>query len=148
MTEANHEIDTIELTAAIVSAYLQNNSIDASDLPKVISSVHAALQGIGKPAEEFAPEIDRPSAAQIRKSVSDAGLVSFIDGKTYQSLKRHLSRHDLTPDAYRERYGLAADYPMVAPAYAARRSELAKAIGLGSKRRQAKRAPKAAQNKV
>lgn len=148
MTDTNHEIHSIELTAAIVTAYVQNNSVDASDLPKVISSVHAALQGIGKPAEEPAPEIERPSAAQIRKSVSDAGLVSFIDGKTYQSLKRHLNRHGLTPDAYRERYGLAANYPMVAPAYAARRSELAKAIGLGSKGRHSKPALKATRKKT
>lgn len=140
MTEANTEIDTIELTAAIVTAYVQNNSIDAADLPKVIGSVHAALQGVGKPVVEPAPEVAKPSTAQVRKSVSDAGLVSFIDGKTYQSLKRHLGTHDLTPDDYRERYGLAASYPMVAPAYAARRSELAKKIGLGSKGRHAKSA--------
>ena len=77
-------------------------------------------------------EVEKPSPAQIRKSVRHDGIVSFIDGKTYKTLKRHLTSHGLDPRSYRDRYGLPADYPMVAPGYAERRSALAKAIGLGS----------------
>lgn len=97
-------------------------------------AVHAAVAGLSRGATEAAPieaEIEKPSAAQIRKSVTDDGIVSFIDGKTYKTLKRHLSTHGLDPRSYRERYGLPADYPMVAPSYAAQRSALAKQIGLG-----------------
>jgi predicted transcriptional regulator len=87
------------------------------------------------------PEIavEKPTAAQIRKSISDEGIVSFIDGKPYKTLKRHLTKHGLTPQAYRQRYGLPADYPMVAPGYAAQRSALAKEIGLGRPGGQAER---------
>ncbi len=85
---------------------------------------------------EVEPEQPKATASQVRKSITDAGLISFIDGKTYQTLKRHIGGHGMTPDDYRARYGLAADYPIVAPAYAARRSALAKAIGLGTKPRE------------
>jgi predicted transcriptional regulator len=127
----------IELAGDIVAAYVSNNPVPAAELPALIARVHGAISGLvsgtlttetGAPAQA---EVDRPSTAQIRKSVRPDGIVSFIDGKTYKTLKRHLTSHGLDPKAYRERYGLPADYPMVAPAYAEQRSALAKAIGLG-----------------
>lgn len=131
MSEDNNQIALIEMTADIVSNYVAANKIGPEELPGLIASVHGALNNLGEPAAEPTEEFAKASPAQIRKSVSDSGIVSFVDGKTYQSLKRHLTTHGLTPAEYRERYGLPANYPMVSPAYAARRSELAKAIGLG-----------------
>jgi predicted transcriptional regulator len=127
----------IELAGDIVAAYVSNNPVPAAELPALIARVHGAIAGLVSgtlTAEAGAPaqaEIDRPSPAQIRKSVRPDGIVSFIDGKTYKTLKRHLTSHGLDPRTYRDRYGLPADYPMVAPAYAEQRSALAKAIGLG-----------------
>lgn len=123
-------------TTEIIAAYVENNRVEADDLPTLIQAVYGALNGLGVDVVDAEPEQPKPTASQVRKSITDAGLVSFIDGKTYQTLKRHIGRHDMTPDDYRIRYGLPADYPIVAPAYAARRSELAKAIGLGTKPRQ------------
>lgn len=125
--------DFVDLAADIVAAYVSNNPVRTADLPDLIRNVHAALNGLvagtAQVAEEVAPE--KPSPAQIRKSVMPDGIVSFLDGKSYKTLKRHLSSHGLDPHSYRQRYGLPADYPMVAPSYAAMRSELAKSIGLG-----------------
>ncbi|MGU3360044.1 MucR family transcriptional regulator [Methylobacterium sp. M6A4_1b] len=125
--------DFVDLAADIVAAYVSNNPVRTTDLPDLIRSVHAALNGlvsgVAQTAEEIAPE--KPTAAQIRKSVMPDGIISFLDGKSYKTLKRHLSSHGLDPHSYRQRYGLPADYPMVAPSYAAMRSELAKSIGLG-----------------
>lgn len=123
------------LTTEIIAAYVENNRVEVDALPILIKAVYGALNGLGVDVTEVEPEQPKPTASQVRKSITDAGLVSFIDGKTYQTLKRHIGRHDMTPDDYRARYGLSADYPIVAPAYAARRSELAKAIGLGTKPR-------------
>lgn len=123
-----------EVTAAIVSAYVSRNHVAVTQLPQLIASIHGALCGLdGAPSVEAAPTNDRdlPTAAQIRRSVTDEALTSFIDGRPYRTLKRHLAAHGLTPQSYRAQYGLPADYPMVAPAYAAKRSALAKAIGLG-----------------
>lgn len=128
----------VELAADIVSAYVSNNSIPVADLSALIASVHGALAGLGHgqaPAEE--PEKVRASPAQIRKSVSPDALVSFIDGKSYKSLKRHLTRHGLDAHSYRDRYGLPGDYPMVSASYSAARSALAKNLGLGQQRRKA-----------
>jgi predicted transcriptional regulator len=125
------------LTAELVAAYVSNNSVPAAELPALIARVHGAIAGLvaGTLTAETgaaAPvDMDKPGAAQIRKSVRPDGIVSFIDGKTYKTLKRHLTSHGLDPKSYRERYGLPADYPMVAPSYAEQRSALAKAIGLG-----------------
>lgn len=124
------------LTTEIIAAYVGNNRVEADALPTLIKAVYGALNGLGVDAMEVEAEQPKPTASQVRKSITEAGLVSFIDGKTYQTLKRHIGRHDMTPDDYRARYGLPADYPIVAPAYAARRSELAKAIGLGTKPRE------------
>lgn len=123
------------LAGEIVSAYVSNNSVPASELPKLIHSVHSAIAGLAAgevPSSAASTEpTEKPTPAEIRKSIRNDGLVSFIDGKTYKTLKRHLTAQGLNPRTYRERFGLPTDYPMVAPSYAAQRSALAKAIGLG-----------------
>ena len=127
----------IELTAEIVAAYVSNNSVAANDLPGVISQVHAALGGTVTPAEEVL-EKQKP-AVTVRRSIQSDHLVCLEDGQKYKSLKRHLmSNHGLTPEQYREKWELPADYPMVAPVYAEARSRLAKEIGLGQKRKRGK----------
>lgn len=136
-------LDIVELAGDIVSAYVSNNSVPASELPALIASIHGALSGLASgvqaaPAEPVA-EVEKPTPAQIRRSITDEGIVSFLDGKTYKTLKRHLTAYGLEPRSYRERFGLPADYPMVAPAYAAQRSALAKQIGLGRPGAQAER---------
>jgi predicted transcriptional regulator len=128
-------VNLTELAAEIVSAYVSNNPVPPAELPALIARVHDAVSNLTATgsAGAAAPdaEIEKPTPAQIRKSIRDDGIVSFIDGKTYKTLKRHLSSHGLDPRSYRDRYGLPADYPMTAPSYAAQRSALAKAIGLG-----------------
>ncbi|WP_279599036.1 MucR family transcriptional regulator [Methylobacterium sp. J-076] len=121
------------MTSGIVVAYVSHNHVSPPDLPALIARVYGAITALaagGRPeTEEAAPAV---TAAQIRKSVQADRLISFIDGKPYKTLKRHLTAHGLTPAAYRERFGLPADYPMVASDYSERRSSLAKAHGLGS----------------
>ena len=122
------------LASDIVSAYVSNNSVPVAELPALIGNVHAALSrlGTGAPiAPAAVAPVEQPSAGEVRRSVGRDGIVSFVDGKTYKTLKRHLTSHGLDPRSYRERYGLPADYPMVAPSYAEQRSALAKQIGLG-----------------
>ncbi|MFK0690918.1 MucR family transcriptional regulator [Mesorhizobium sp. IMUNJ 23033] len=134
MTEADKNIDTlIELTTDVVSAYVSNNPVPVADLPALIGQVHAALQGtVGRVSAEE-PEALKP-AVPIRKSVTPDNIICLEDGKKFKSLKRHLSTHyGLTPDEYRAKWHLPADYPMVAPNYAAARSALAKTMGLGRK---------------
>ncbi|KAB1075460.1 MucR family transcriptional regulator [Methylobacterium soli] len=123
----------VAIAAEIVSAYVANNSVPVAELPALLSNVHAALNGLATGAAQApaAKEVEKPTASQIRKSITPDALISFIDGKPYKTLKRHLSANDLDPHSYRERYGLPRDYPLVAPNYAAQRSELARAIGLG-----------------
>ncbi len=123
----------IELAADIVSAFVSNNSVPAADLPALIGSVHAALQNVSNPVRQETPTFE--PAVPVKKSITAEALISLIDGKKYKSLKRHLNKHGLTPEQYRIRYNLPVDYPMVASAYAARRSELARAAGLGQQRR-------------
>jgi predicted transcriptional regulator len=125
---------TLRLAAEIVAAFVENNRLPASELPGLLTSVHRALETVGE-APETRGETSKPTAAQIRRSIRPDALVSFLDGKPYKQLKRHLGTHGLTPAEYRLRFGLPADYPMTAPDYSARRSELAKAAGLGSKTR-------------
>ncbi|MCJ2045586.1 MucR family transcriptional regulator [Methylobacterium sp. J-078] len=129
----NQTIDFIDLASDIVCAYVSNNSVPVAELPSLVHSVHAALAGLASGAVQTAAEDnhEKPTAAQIRKSVMPDGIVSFLDGKTYKTMKRHLSTHGLDPHSYRQRFGLPTDYPMVAPSYAAQRSALAKSIGLG-----------------
>jgi predicted transcriptional regulator len=119
----------IELAADIISAFVSNNSVPAADLPALIANVHGALQNVSNPVRQETPKFE--PAVPVKKSVTPEFLISLIDGKRYKSLKRHLTKQGLTPDQYRERYGLSRDYPMVAASYAAKRSELAKSLGLG-----------------
>ena len=121
------------LAAEVVSAYVARNSVPVPDLPDIIARVHAALTRLGTPVAERKSDIpfEQPSSIRIRQSVRPDGIISFIDGKTYKTLKRHLTSRGLDPRSYRARYGLPADYPMVASRYAEQRSALAKAIGLG-----------------
>jgi predicted transcriptional regulator len=125
----------IELTAEIVSAYVSNNIVPASEIPSLINQVHAALSRVsGKsgdaPAEQLKP------AVSVKKSVTAEHIVCLEDGKKFKSLKRHLrTQYNMTPEQYREKWSLGADYPMVAPNYAAARSQLAKQMGLGQQRR-------------
>ena len=135
MSEAENAA-LIEMTTEVVAAYVMKNHVRAAELPALISTVHASLASMGS-APEPAPEPAKlVPPVSIKKSVTDEYLISLEDGKQYQSLKRHLSGRGLTPAEYRTKWGLPADYPMVAPGYSARRSELAKSIGLGSGRRQ------------
>jgi predicted transcriptional regulator len=125
--------NVVELTADVVAAFISNNSISATDLPGLIASIHTAITGLSAAAP--APEAEKPvPAVPIKKSVTPDYIISLEDGRQYKSLKRHLSGRGLTPAEYRTKWGLPHDYPMVAPNYAAQRSEMAKAIGLGRKR--------------
>ncbi|MEW6575104.1 MucR family transcriptional regulator [Sphingorhabdus buctiana] len=120
----------ITLTADIVAAHVSNNSVAVSDLPSLISNVHGALAGLSSGGS--APEVALEPAVPVRSSVKRDYIVCLEDGKKLKMLKRHLMTHyGMTPDDYRAKWGLAADYPMVAPAYAEQRRDLAKAIGLG-----------------
>ncbi len=133
--EALDPASLVEMTAEIVSAYVVKNSVPLADMPALIASVHAALGRLGTAAPDEAPAARPIPPVSIKKSVTDDYLISLEDGQRYKSLKRHLSKHGLTPADYRAKWGLPVDYPMVAPAYAAKRSELAKASGLGGQRR-------------
>jgi predicted transcriptional regulator len=140
------QLHYIERTVDVVAAYVSNNSLPSSDLPTLIASVHNALNAIGSgPAAPTGESIERPTPAQVRKSIRPDGLISFIDGKSYKTLKRHLTAHGLTPERYRAKYGLPADYPMVAPGYAAKRSQIAKSLGLGQPGRTQAGEPEAAE---
>ena len=122
-----------QMTADVVSAYVENNPIPVADLPNLIANVHEALVKLdGKSAAEV---VEKPKpAVSPRRSVTDDYIICLEDGQKFKSLKRHLMSHyNLTPEEYREKWGLPADYPMVAPAYAAQRSALAKQMGLGRK---------------
>ena len=131
----------IELTADIVAAYVSNNSLPPAGLAELIASVHRGLTGLRTPAEPAEVVVEKPTPAQIRKSITQDGLVSFVDGKTYKTLKRHLTGAGLDPASYRQRYGLPSDYPMTAPSYSEQRSALAKSLGLGQQRRTGTDAP-------
>ena len=122
--------DKVSLSAEIVAAYVTHNSVTPSGLPALLESVHLALTNLGgvtaaPKAEPLVP------AVSVRKSITPEYLICLDDGKKFKSLKRHIGSLGMTPDQYRTKWGLSKDYPMVAPAYAAKRSELAKAIGLG-----------------
>ena len=135
MTDNTGQNDLLaELTADVVSAYVSNNPVPASDLPGLISEIHTALgKTLGGVVEEV-QEKPRP-AVNPKRSVTDDYIICLEDGQKFKSLKRHLMSHyGMTPEEYREKWGLAADYPMVAPAYAAQRSKLAREMGLGRKR--------------
>ena len=122
------------MTTDIVASFVEGNQVAAGELGGLIKSVHGALSSLGT-AGEAASAAPNPKAtpAQIRKSITDQGLVSFEDGKTYQTIKRHLTIRGMTVAQYKEKWGLPSNYPATSPAYAAKRSELARAIGLGRK---------------
>ncbi len=132
-TNENNSSVLLELTADVVAAYVSNNPVQANDLPNLISEVHTALGRIGSVDKVAVQEKPKP-AVNPKKSVQDDYIVCLEDGKKFKSLKRHLMSHyGLTPEAYREKWGLDPNYPMVAPSYAAARSKLAKKMGLGRK---------------
>jgi predicted transcriptional regulator len=123
----------ITLTTDIVAAHVSNNSVDVNELPQLIQNVHDALGRLGAPQTE--PEIKLQPAVSVRASVKPDYIVCLEDGKKLKMLKRHLMTHyQLTPEQYRAKWSLPADYPMVAPNYADQRRSLAKKIGLGTKR--------------
>ena len=135
MVESAPSADLLGLTAEIVSAHVSNNPVALTDLPNLIQEVYRTLYAVGRPVVEAEPERPQP-AVPVKKSVTPEYLVCLEDGKKLKMLKRHLqTSYNLTPDQYRERWGLGADYPMVAPNYAKHRSSLAKKIGLGTKPR-------------
>ena len=133
MAEEQDYDTLLTLTADIVAAHVSNNSVAVNDLPNLINNVHGALTGLsGRSAPEAKPEPKVP----IRSSIKPDYIVCLEDGKRLKMLKRHLMTHyQMTPDQYRQKWGLNSDYPMVAPNYAEQRRNLAKAIGLGTKRR-------------
>ena len=132
--------DLTALAADIVSAYVSKNSVPLSDLPVLIGNVHSALSKLGSAPEQVQAELPAP-AVSIKKSVTPDFIVCLEDGKKFKSLKRHLrTKYDLTPEQYRARWNLPHEYPMVAPSYAAARSELARNMGLGQQRRKAAKA--------
>jgi predicted transcriptional regulator len=127
----------ITLTADIVSAHVSNNSVAVNDVPGLIQNVHGALSQLGTAAP--APEIKPEPAVSVRSSVKPEYIICLEDGKKLKMLKRHLMTHyNMTPEQYRAKWNLPADYPMVAPNYAEQRRSLAKKIGLGTRRRRAK----------
>ena len=127
--------DLIGLTAEIVSAYVSNNTVASADLPTLISQIHTALQRVSSGQGPSSLEPLKPAVA-IKKSINPDFIVCLEDGKKFKSLKRHLrTQYGMTPEQYREKWSLPADYPMVAPNYAAARSQLAKQMGLGQQRR-------------
>lgn len=124
----------INLAAIIVGAYVSRNNVPATELPSLITATHAALVKLGQPAAPVEAEKPTPPVP-IRRTVTPDHIISLEDGKPYRTLKRHLAGRGLTPEAYRQKWGLPPDYPMVAANYAAQRSELAKSSGLGQSRR-------------
>ena len=127
--------NVIELTASIVAAYVGNNPTPAAELPALIGQIHSALLRISGGKVEVAAEPSKP-AVSVKKSMTADYLVCLEDGKRFKSLKRHLrTQYSMTPEQYREKWSLPADYPMVAPNYAVARSQLAKKMGLGQQRR-------------
>lgn len=135
MSDSTANANFIELTAEIVSAYVSNNTVSAAEIPSLINQVYSALSRVsGKPGESPAEPL-KP-AVSVKKSITPEHIVCLEDGKKFKSLKRHLrTQYNMTPEQYREKWSLGADYPMVAPNYAAARSQLAKQMGLGQQRR-------------
>ncbi len=133
-TESAQSELLITLTSDIVAAHVSNNSVAVSDVSTLIQNVHAALSGLATPAA--APEVKPEPAVSVRSSIKPDYIICLEDGKKLKMLKRHLMTHyQMTPEDYRAKWGLPADYPMVAPNYAEQRRSLAKKIGLGTKRR-------------
>ena len=137
MTDQAKQSELLALTSNIVAAHVSNNSVAGADLPAIIRDVYDTLSNVGGGVEKE-PEKLTP-AVSVKKSITPDYIICLEDGKKLKMLKRHLkTAYDMTPEEYRERWGLAADYPMVAPSYARQRSRLAKQIGLGTKARRRK----------
>lgn len=135
MSDTTAAENIIELTAEIVSAYVAHNTVSANEIPALINQVHAALVRVSLGKAEISAEPPKP-AVTIKKSVTPDYIVCLEDGKKFKSLKRHLrTQYNVTPEQYRDKWGLPPDYPMVAPNYAAARSQLARQMGLGQQRR-------------
>jgi predicted transcriptional regulator len=135
MADDNNYID---LAADIVSAYVSNNSVPTADLPGLIADIHSALTRLGGAPVAEPSEPQKP-AVSVKKSISPDYIICLEDGKKFKSLKRHLrTQYNMSPEQYREKWGLPSDYPMVAPNYAAARSRLAKEMGLGQQRRRSR----------
>ncbi len=142
-TTLDDRSELLEMTADIVSAYVGNNSVSATDLPALIANIHAALSQVTGGVVEVEPEPKEP-AVPVRKSISPDFLICLEDGRKFKSLKRHLrTKYDMSPEEYRAKWNLPKDYPMVAPNYAKARSELAKQMGLGQGGRKPARAARA-----
>ncbi|KQM30456.1 MucR family transcriptional regulator [Sphingomonas sp. Leaf10] len=145
------EINATELATELTIAWLGNSNtrVAADDVPAFLQSMYATVTGLGAPAEDTSPEPAEPEytpAVSVRKSLASKDhIISMIDGKPYKTLRRHLSGHGLTPDEYRARYGLKADYPMVSETYSESRRDMAKRIGLGRKPKAASEAPASAE---
>ncbi len=138
MAENSGDGSYIELTAQIVSAYVGNNSVPSAEIASLIGQVHAALKRVSGGQATTLAEPAKP-AVSVKRSINPDFLVCLEDGKKFKSLKRHLrTQYNMTPEQYREKWGLPADYPMVAPNYAVARSQLAKQMGLGQQRRRRK----------
>jgi predicted transcriptional regulator len=144
MSSTETQADLTELSAEIVSAYVSNNSVPVSELGALIAGVHATLQALTQPAQAQQTGPEKATSGQVRKSITPDALISFIDGKPYKTLKRHLTKHGLDMAGYRERYGLPQDYPSTSVNYSAARSALARTLGLGRKAGQPEPAPAAA----
>ena len=130
--------DILKLTTDIVAAYVSNNPIPVSEVPAMIKSVHTTLGGLGGSSQGEVQTSQKP-AVPIKRSVNPDYIVCLEDGKKLKMLKRHLkTAYNMTPESYRERWGLSSDYPMVAPNYARQRSRLAKEIGLGTRARRSR----------
>jgi predicted transcriptional regulator len=135
MSDSTGDGKYIELTAEIVSAYVSNNTVPAGEIPSLINQVHAALARVSGKSGDAPAEPLKP-AVSVKKSITPEYIICLEDGKKFKSLKRHLrTQYNMTPEQYRDKWDLSADYPMVAPNYAAARSQLAKQMGLGQQRR-------------
>jgi predicted transcriptional regulator len=135
MADTTDNPNTIALTAEIVSAYVSNNTVASADIPALINQVHSALLRVSSEEAQSPSEPLKP-AVPIKRSINPDFIVCLEDGKKFKSLKRHLrTQYNMTPEQYREKWALPSDYPMVAPNYAAARSQLAKQMGLGQQRR-------------
>ena len=141
---ANTHEQIVTLTADIISAYVSSNHLQSAELPKLISDVYGALNEMAR-GTKAAPEPVHPKATpgEIRRSISNDFLISFEDGKSYKTLRRHLTLRGLTPEAYRQKWGLPHDYPMTSASYSEQRSELARSLGLGQQRRRSVRSEEA-----
>lgn len=139
MSEKVNPSELLTLTAQIVASHVGNNTVDVSELPQLIQQVYSTIATVGSSTAATATDKPQP-AVPIKKSVTPEFIVCLEDGKKLKMLKRHLkTAYNMTPEEYRERWGLGPDYPMVAPNYAAQRRDLAKKIGLGTTRRKRKR---------